>query len=336
MPLDLTIPPAFADRVSRHLPEAGVEGADWLRRLPRLVEECVERWQLTVDGPPRHGMAALVLPVRRTDRSPAALKVTWPHPEARHEHLALRRWDGHGAVRLLAADPSRWAMLLEWLDPTRDLTGLAVDEACTILGTLLHRLDVPALPQTARLSEEARRWAELLATAATTPRVAGGAPIPRRLLERAQQLALELAEDADVDARLVHQDLHYENVLAGDVAGAARRDSGDVAGAARGTSERGRGWLAIDPKPLAGEPAFAVAPALWNRFEEAAATADLRRALRRRVRLICAAAGIDEDRARDWAVVREAVNAVWEAETAGADTPAVLTRKVATIKAMLP
>ena len=39
----------------------------------------------------------------------AALKLTWPHAEARHEHLALRLWDGHGAVRLLAADPAAGA-----------------------------------------------------------------------------------------------------------------------------------------------------------------------------------------------------------------------------------
>jgi streptomycin 6-kinase len=280
-------------------------------------------------------MTALVLPVRRRDDSAAVLKVTWPHPEARHEHLALRRWGGRGAVRLLAADPSRWAMLLERLDAGRDLRALPVDDACRVLGELLHRLDVPALPQTARLSEEARRWAALLQDAPDVS-PAGGGPIPRRLLDRARQLALELSADADVDARLVNQDLHYENVLAsGDVAGAARGDGGDVAGAARGDGGR-EPWLAIDPTPLAGEPAFAVAPAVWNRFEEAVATRDVRAALRRRVEVVCEVAGVDEDRAFAWTVVREAVNALWEAEVPEPDTPAVLTRKVAAIKAMLP
>ncbi len=51
------------------------------------------------------------------------LKVTWPHPEAAPEPLALQSWNGHGSVRLVRADPSRFAMLLERLH-TRDLTRL--------------------------------------------------------------------------------------------------------------------------------------------------------------------------------------------------------------------
>ena len=41
------------------------------------------------------------------------LKVAWADDETEHEHLALQRWGGHGAVRLLRADPHRRALLLE-------------------------------------------------------------------------------------------------------------------------------------------------------------------------------------------------------------------------------
>lgn len=299
------MPEAFRRLVCSHEPEGGVEGADWLAGLPRLVEECLTRWDLAVDGSSRHGMAALVVPVRRTDGSPAVLKLTWPHPEAAQEHLALRRWGGGGAVRLLAADPSRWALLLERLDADRDLSGVPIEQACRVIGGLLAQLDVPALPGSTRLSGEARRWATQLADA---PDV-----IPRRLLDQARGLALELVQLPGVDAGLVHTDLHYENVLAG----------------------QRQPWLAIDPKPLAGEPACAVAPALWNRFPEAVASGNLRRDLRRRLAVICDAAGIDPERARGWTVVREAVNALWEARSPDRRTASVLTAKVATIKAML-
>ena len=50
---------------------------------------------------------------------------------------------------------------------------------------------------------------------------------------------------APAEERLLHTDLHYANVL-----GAYRSP-----------------WLAIDPKPMAGDVAFEVAPALWNRAD---------------------------------------------------------------------
>jgi len=280
------VPEPFRAAVSTYAAAAGESGAHWLTRLPRLVAELGRRWELTIDGPSRHGRCALVVPVLRAG-DPAVLKVTWPHPEARHEHLALRAWDGGGAVRLLAAEPSRWAMLLERLDDRRDLTSEPVETACAVIGGLLRRLGSPALPQLPRLSDHALRQVDHVAS--------GAHGIPRRLLEQARSLARELVTDPEVDARLVHTDLHYENVLAG-----------------------GREpWLAIDPKPMAAEPAFAVAPALWNRWGEAVASHDIRRHLRRRLAVICEHAGIDAERARAWTIVREVDNAVAEAAHAG-------------------
>ena len=63
------------------------------------------------------------------------------------------------------------------------------------------------------------------------------------------------------DARLIHGDLHYENVLAAD------REP----------------WLVIDPKPMAGDPHYELAPMLWNRWDEVVASGDVRDAVRRAV-----------------------------------------------------
>ena len=161
--------------------EGYLSGDDWLDRLPGLVRESLRRWDLTPDGAPLHGVCALVLPVRRTTGEAAVLKVGWPHREARHEHLALQLWGGRGAVRLLAADPASWAMLLERLDPARDLHALPVDEACAVIGQLLGRLDRPATPQLAPLSGEV---AQLVRALASPP-----AGIPRRFVEQALGLA---------------------------------------------------------------------------------------------------------------------------------------------------
>nr|WP_277628317.1 aminoglycoside phosphotransferase family protein [Arsenicicoccus dermatophilus] len=262
-------------------------------------------WRLRVDGPPRHGGCALVLPVSRPGTR-GILKVTWPHEEARHEHLALRAWDGRGAVRLLAADPARWAMLLERLDHERDLTTEPVLDACEAIGALHAALDRPALARIGTASAWCGRIAARLQDAPPS--------LPRRLVNQGRHLARELAADPQVDARLVHADLHYENVLAGQRPGAVG------------------GWLAIDPKPLAGEPALTVAPLLWNRWDEATRAHSLRNHLRFRVDYACEPMGVDPERARRWVVLRELDNA-WHAARAAAGQERV-TQAITIIKSM--
>jgi streptomycin 6-kinase len=48
---------------------------------------------------------------------------------------------------------------------------------------------------------------------------------------------------------------------------------------------------------------------LWNRFDELAG--DVRNGLRRRFHTLVDAGGLDEERARDWVVVRMVFNASW-------------------------
>ncbi len=78
------------------------------------------------------------------------------------------------------------------------------------------------------------------------------------------------------DDTLVHGDLHHHNLL-----------------------RHGDRWLAIDPKPLLAEPEWDVVTLLWNPMTS---TPSLERTAKR-IALI-AAAGLNEQRIRDWAVVR--------------------------------
>ncbi len=270
----------------------------WLASLPRLVEELTTDWELSLDGPVAHGRCAVVVPVRTADGTSAALKLTWPHEEARHEHLALQHWHGQGAVLLLRADPHRWALLLERALPT-DLSTIDDVEACGVVGALLARLHRPAPPQLTRLSSRAADWATRLVA---LPR---SAPIPRRLVEQSGALCRDLAEDAATDGTLVHTDAHYANVLA------ATREP----------------WLVIDPKPLSGDPHVEPAPLLGNRWEEVVASGDVRWAVRRRLDAVVDALGLDPDRARDWVVVRESVAALWTIETAARADRALTTQE---------
>ncbi|KUI32410.1 aminoglycoside resistance protein [Mycobacterium sp. IS-1742] len=284
----------------------GPDWAGWVESLPHAAQTQLREWDLRVDGAPTHGTTSLVLPVLTPRGQSAVLKMGFPDDESEHEHLALRRWAGHGAVRLLGAAPHRRALLLERLDD-RDLGTVSDVEACAVVSDLYQRIHVPALPQLRTLTT----WLESrTAELAVLPR---NTPLPRRLVEQALTLGRDLITDPASRGTLVHTDLHYGNVLAGH-AGPAYS------------------WVAIDPKPLDGDPHFEVAPMLWNRWDELAG--DVRGGVRRRFHALVDAAGFDEDRARAWTVVRMMHNAVWELQRAAHPDPGRLTVCVAVAKAV--
>ncbi|HEY8374783.1 MAG TPA: aminoglycoside phosphotransferase family protein [Pseudonocardiaceae bacterium] len=66
-------------------------------------------------------------------------------------------------------------------------------------------------------------------------------------------------------------------------------------------------WRVIHPTPLAGDPPFELLPLLRNRFAEA----DRPALLRRRLDLLAEAAGLDRQRAREWALARAVDDWLW-------------------------
>ena len=270
--------------------ELGEDWARWLDRLPRLAEELVTEWRLTPSAAPLHGYCSLVLPVTDADGTEGALKITFDgDDESLHEALALQHWGGAGAVRLLRADPRRRAMLLAWL-PGPDLADTWDVEACEVVGGLYGRLHIPALPQLASVESYVEGWLRDLDA------LGRDVPVPRRYVEQALSLGRSLLADAPAPV-VVHGDLHYANVMA------------DAAGE----------WVAIDPKPMAGDRHYEPAPMLWNRMDELSgpgAVGSVRDGLRRRFHALVDAGGLDEDRARDWVVVRMVINAGWTVEDA--------------------
>jgi streptomycin 6-kinase len=296
--------------------DLGPGWARWRAGLERLAAEVLGEWDLRLDGPLRAGLTALVLPVRDAAGRTAALKLGWPHTESEHEHLVLRAWAGRGAVRLLRADPARSVLLLERADAATDLTALPAVEACAVVGELYGELHRPALPQLQRLSRLARDWAGRLRRIEQHPQVA------RRFVVQALAHLDELADAPTTDGTLVHTDLHYANVLA-----SLRVGPPDTT------------WLAIDPKPLSGDPAYEVAPLLWNRADELRGAGGVRDAILDRFFAVVDAAGLDEDRARAWVVVRGMVNVLWAVEDADRARPldrAFVTFQTTMIKAMIP
>jgi streptomycin 6-kinase len=188
----------------------------WRQRAPELAQECAELWSLRLGEPYEQGHASLTLRAEVRDGTFVVLKVGFPHPEAEHEAAALAHYGGRGAVRLLAHDPQRNALLLERCEPGTPLLELPdEEEAFRIAAGVLRRLWRPPAADHPfdLLAELATSWAEL-------PGLDAG--MVRELVASQGELVV------------CHQDFHRGNVL---------------------RAERGP-WLAIDPKPIVGEREF--------------------------------------------------------------------------------
>jgi streptomycin 6-kinase len=270
----------------------GESGRAWIDAVPDLTADLLDRWQLRLDGAPTCGAVALVLPVVRAEGTLAILKLQPVNDDTLGETDALRAWNGDGAVRLLDQDPESGSMLLERLDADCSLSTVRDDlVALEILSERLVRLSaVPAPVGLRRLSDVGADMLDRLPRALTLVRDRS----QHRLIRScASALKEVLAEAGD---RLLHGDLHYFNLLAPHPA------------------DPREPWLAIDPKPLAGDPGFELLPALHNRWEEAVATGDVPRAIRRRFDLMTELVGLDRKRATNWTLARILQYTLWDVE----------------------
>lgn len=271
----------------------GADGERWLAELPELVERVADRWGLVEIGNAYEGGAiAFVAPVVRVGGAPAVLKVSFVDDETRFEGDALRAWGGHGAVRLLDAEADDGALLLERLAPGAPLAAHpdrdeAIAIACDLLRGLWtapradHRFTLVADLAAGWALELPARWAEL------------DGPFDEALVTHAAAQCRDLATP-DRPQVIANRDFHLGNVL---------------------SAERAP-WLVIDPKPLAGEPAFDTGHLVLTLLPDAPTDDDTEATTRR----VAVALGQSPDRVRMWAYVRAVENALWAAAT-GADDP---------------
>jgi streptomycin 6-kinase len=237
--------------------------AEWLTGVPALLDEVAQSWNLTPGRAYPPGAVGHAVRVELADGMPAVLKLSNPDRETLLEPDALERWDGDGAVRLLARDDARHAMLLERCEPGTFLSASAGD-TLGVFVCLLPRLWKSG-EGFASLEDEAAIWVD---------------EIERRELPdpKLRDAALSYLRDlpsTQGEQVLLHQDLHGENVLA------AGREP----------------WLAIDPKPLAGEREFAVAP-----IARGSELGHNKRAVLHRFDRLTSELGLDRERARGWAL----------------------------------
>jgi streptomycin 6-kinase len=268
----------------------GAAGAAWLQALPQLLRAVEGSWALELLEPFPDLGHHYVAPAWREDGSEVVLKVGPPDPRLAREAAALALIAGRGAVRLLEADLPRGVLILERLRPGTGLAAVDDDARATEVAVgLMRRLHRPVTGAAPPFRTMADRAADLNQL---RERFDGGTgPLPESLVERAEGLFADLLASAGA-AVLLHGDLHHGNILR------AEREP----------------WLAIDPQGVVGEPAAEVGPFLCNPMPDLLGWPRLGDVLARRVGLLAAGLGVDEDRVLGWAIAHAVLSAWWEVE----------------------
>jgi streptomycin 6-kinase len=182
--------------------------------------DLLARWHLAAPRLVASTPRATVWQVTRPDGQSAALKILRPgEMEKARGFRTLAALDGRGAVRVLAQAED--AILMEWCDGSSlgDLSRSGQDDAATTaLCTVIRTLHTAPC-------DPAGLW----------PLAATFAPLTAPALDGDLATAARIARACLADPRptqALHGDLHHDNVLS-----------------------TPRGWLAIDPKGLCGDPA---------------------------------------------------------------------------------
>jgi streptomycin 6-kinase len=266
----------------------GDSGAAWVARLPELLATYSLRWNVTLAGPlPGSGSAAWVGAGTRVDGEEVVLKIAWPHKEAETEAAGLRFFGGRGAVHLLEADEREFALLVERCQPGDDVWQLPFEEASEVAASVLQRLwraPEGAIDPITTLADTVAEWNATYATER--------AEYPSELVAEAARLGTDLARSTS-ELVVVHGDFNPFNILR------AHREP----------------WLAIDPKPLLGDPAYDLAQYLANYRDLADATGDPKAFFREAIAFFSRTLGIDRHRIAAWAFVK-AIGWTWSVQVA--------------------
>ena len=246
----------------------------WLDRLPDLVAQLIDRWSLSVGAPFDNDetSCAWVAPATRADGTRAVLKVGMPHLEGEDEIQGLRFWSGQSIVQLLEADEGLGAMLLERCEPGTWLRREPEVEQDRVIARILNRLWQPPAA-----AHGFRPLSAMLAHWSDETQLAVGQWLDADLVNEGLRLFRELPHSAPRNV-LLATDLHAGNVLR------ARREP----------------WLAIDPKPFVGDPAYDATQHLLNCQDRLRSDPD--GTIRRFAELLA----VDHDRIREWTFARAA------------------------------
>jgi streptomycin 6-kinase len=270
----------------------GDHGRAWLANLPALLAGCERRWSLRVGEALPNLSYNYVAPAWAADGTELILKAGMANAELVTEMAALQVYDGRGVVRLIDADPEQGVLLLERLRPGTMLVAVGDDEKETAIAAAVMAQLWQPLPEGHTFPSVAQ-WGSGLAE--IRPYFGGSSgPLPERLVTQAERLFADLLASM-AEPVLLHGDLHHYNILA-----AGRQP-----------------WLAIDPKGVAGEPAYEIGAFLRNPRPDLFYEPDAGRILGRRVDQFAERLKLDRQRLIAWGIAQAVLSAWWSIEDHG-------------------
>ncbi|KKC33383.1 hypothetical protein WH91_09330 [Devosia psychrophila] len=222
--------------------------------------------------------------VEQNGRNFAALKILKQLAvEEKRRGSALLNWyGGEGAATVF--DMHGDTIFLEWLDGGtlgQPVRAGKDDEGTIAIATVVASLHRPRPDAPENLQPLRTRFQTLFDTDVRVwPHTA------RDLYARASGIAFKMFDRPSAQIPL-HGDLHHDNILSSD-----------------------RGWLAIDPKGLIGDPAYELANVFINPVDALHIAADPRR-IAARVDILAQRLGYSRKRILGWAAAHAALSACW-------------------------
>lgn len=271
----------------------GEAGALWLKKIPEIIVVCEKKWGLQVN-PPFDLTWNYVAPVIRADGNSAVLKIGFPlDEEFKTEIAALKLFNGEGIEKLYEEDRENSAILIERVMPGLPLSIMEDDEEATrILSRAMRKLWKPLPPNHGFISiaEMSRAIPKLKAKykGSEIPH------LPAYLVDKAEEYFNYLIATS-AKPMLLHGDLHQDNVLS------SNRD----------------GWLAMDPKGIAGEPAYETAAMIRNPYKKMENNPNMKDIMRKRIQIMAEELDFDPKRIYKWCFAQTVLSAVWSVEDEG-------------------
>jgi streptomycin 6-kinase len=266
----------------------GSDGKQWLESLESTVQTYLQKWALISEGPVDNLSYNYVVKVTNTKGTPLILKLGVPNFDTRNEMVTLQHYDGDGCAKLLKSEPEKGVMLLERLVPGTMLS--AETDEMVVLEKYIKvwkaiRKPLPDGASTPSLVH----WFRGL----TNYRHSGDSQITMEHVQLAEE-CFQQVMNTSKGLELLHGDLHHENIL---------------------YSEQ-HGWMAIDPKGVAGDPYFDVVSFLVNQLDS---KTDPKNILKLRVDTISDQLGLDRKRLLKAAIALGTLYACWGIEDSDPD-----------------
>ncbi len=265
----------------------GERGRGWLTRLPGLIEETSQRWNL-VDIKAVPNLSYNFVAFAKRSGEDVVIKIGVPNRELTSEMQALKFFDGAGACRLLDCDEEKGFLLIERLQPGMMLAEMQDDDHRThITIDVMQGLWKPAPIESQRFIQLTDWFDELKQIRATFKGETG--PFPEKIFERVESQLPELFADEEV--RLMHGDFHHFNILLSE-----------------------RGWLIIDPKGVIGPAGYEIGPLMLNPWSKPMDRTRFKVQAERRVSILRERTGWAQEKIIGWALAHSVLSACWDLE----------------------